>query len=60
MRTGTPRISQSVTICGIRLRLSGPLGRGRSWVSAGTRTGRRGYTSVSAPVSRAQRGKRRR
>ncbi len=24
MRTGTPRISQSVTVCGIRLRLSGP------------------------------------
>ena len=56
MRTGTPRISQSITVCGIRLRLSVPLGRGRTWASVGTRTGK-GWTSVSAPVSRAQRGR---
>ena len=56
MRTGTPRISQSVTVCGIRLRLSLPLGRGRTWVSAGTKTGR-GWTSVSAPVSKTRRGR---
>lgn len=51
------RISQSVTICGIRFRLSVPLSKGKTWVSAGTRTGR-GWTSVSTPVSRAQRGRR--
>lgn len=59
MAQSSTRISQSVTIGGIRLRISLPvLGRGRTWLSAGTRTGRGSWTSVSVPVSKAQRGKR--
>lgn len=51
------RISESVRIGPFRIRLSVPLtGRGRTYVSAGTRTGRRGWTGVSAPVG----GRRRR
>jgi hypothetical protein len=54
MRT---RISESVKIGPFRFRLSAPLnGKGRVWGSAGTRTGRRSWTSVSAPLG----GKRRR
>lgn len=49
------RISESVRIGPIRVRVSKPLtGRGRTWVSAGTRTGRRGWTSVSAPVGKGR------
>jgi hypothetical protein len=53
------RISESVRIGGFRLRVSKPLsGRGRTWVSAGTRTGRRGWASVSAPLGgRKRRGR---
>ena len=51
------RISQSVRIGPFRFRVSTPLsGRGRTWVSAGTRTGRRGWTSISTPAG----GRRRR
>lgn len=51
------RISESVKVGRFRLRVSAPLnGRGRTWVSAGTRTGRRGWASVSAPLG----GRRRR
>lgn len=51
------RISESVRLGPFRVRLSAPLGgRGRTWVSAGTRTGRRGWASVSAPLG----GRRRR
>lgn len=50
------RISESVKIGGIRIRLSAPVtGKGRVWGSVGTRTGR-GWTSVSAPLG----GKKRR
>jgi hypothetical protein len=50
------RLSQSVRVGPFRFRVSAPLGRGRTWVSAGTRTGRRSWTSVSAPLG----GRRRR
>jgi hypothetical protein len=51
------RISQSIKIGGIRFRISAPLtGRGRVWGSAGMRTGRRSWTSVSTPLG----GRRRR
>lgn len=44
------RISETIRIGPVRIRVSKALtGRGRTWVSAGTRTGR-GWTSVSAPV----------
>ena len=47
------RISESVRIGPFRVRVSTPLsGKGRTWVSAGTRTGRRGWTTVSAPVGK--------
>ena len=52
----TTRISQSIKVGPFRVRLSAPLsGRGRVWGSVGTRTGRRGWTSVSRPLG----GKRR-
>ncbi len=45
------RISESVRIGGFRFRVSKPLtGRGRTYVGVGTRTGRRSWTSVSAPL----------
>jgi hypothetical protein len=45
------RISESVKIGPFRLGGSIPLtGKGRPVVRVGTRTGRRGWTSVSAPV----------
>jgi len=56
MRRST-RISESVYFGPFRIRLSAPLsGRGRVWGSAGMRTGRRTYTSVSTPLG----GRRRR
>jgi hypothetical protein len=56
MRRYAPRLSQSVRVGPFRLRLSVPLGRGKTWASIGTRTGA-GWTSVSAPVSRTRRGR---
>lgn len=51
------RISQSVRVGPFRFRLSAPVtGRGRVWGSAGIRTGRRTWTSVSTPLG----GRRRR
>jgi hypothetical protein len=50
------RISTTEYFGPFRFRLSVPLGRGRVWGSAGVRTGRRGWASVSAPLG----GKRRR
>jgi hypothetical protein len=51
------RVSDSVKIGPFRIRLSAPVsGKGRVWGSAGVRTGRRSWTSVSAPLG----GKRRR
>ena len=45
------RISDSVKFGGFRVRGSVPLnGRGRPWVSVGTRVGRRGWLSVGGPV----------
>jgi hypothetical protein len=50
------RISQSLYLGPFRLRLSAPLGgRGRVWGSAGVRTGRRGWASVSAPLGARKR-----
>lgn len=52
-----PRISETVRIGPFRVRVSAPVtGNGRVRVSAGTRTGRRGWAGVSAPVG----GKKRR
>ena len=54
------RISDSIKAGRFRLRISAPLnGRGRTWLSAGTRTPL-GWLRLSAPVSRSQRGMRRR
>lgn len=50
------RISGSERLGPFRLKLSA--GKSGLWVSAGTRTGRRGWASVSAPVGKAQRGRR--
>lgn len=45
------RISESVKVGPFRLRLSAPVnGKGRVRGSAGVRTGRRTWTSVSAPL----------
>jgi hypothetical protein len=45
------RVSESVKIGPFRFRISVPLnGRGRTRVGVGTRTGRRGWTSLSAPL----------
>lgn len=45
------RISESVKVGPFRVRLSAPVsGKGRVWASAGARTGRRAWTSVSTPV----------
>ena len=50
------RISETIWLGLFRFRLSVPLfGRGRVWGSAGARTGRRSYTTVSAPLGRTQR-----
>lgn len=50
------RISQTVWVGPWRFRLSVPLsGRGRVWGSIGRRTGRRSYTTVSAPLRERQR-----
>lgn len=50
-RRGKIRVSQSARLGCFRFRVSAPLGRrGRTYVGVGTRTGRRGWTSVSAPV----------
>jgi hypothetical protein len=53
------RISDSVKIGGFRVRVSAPLnGRGRPWLSVGTRVGRRGWFSVGGPAGgRKQRGR---
>lgn len=49
------RISESVKIGPFRIRVSKPLtGKGRTWVSAGTRVGR-GWAGVSEPVGRRRR-----
>jgi hypothetical protein len=56
-RRGRARIGESIWIGPFRFRISFPLGRGRTWVSAGTRTGRGRYTSVSAPVGERRRGR---
>lgn len=46
------RVSESVKIGPFRIRLSAPVtGKGRTWVSAGTRVGR-GWFSVSEPVGK--------
>ena len=47
------RISEAIWIGPFRFRLSA--GRGGLWGSAGARTGRRGWTSVSAPVGQRRR-----
>jgi hypothetical protein len=45
------RLSGSIRTGPFRPRVSTPLtGRGRTWVSGGTRVGRRGWLGVSAPV----------
>ena len=50
------RISQTIWVGPWRFRLSVPLfGRGRVWGSIGARTGRRSYTTVSAPLGERQR-----
>ena len=50
------RISDSFKVGGIRIKGSVPLnGRGRPWVSAGTRVGRRGWFSVGGPVGGSKR-----
>jgi hypothetical protein len=55
-RTGL-RVSQSVRVGPFRFRISVPIsGRGRTWVSAGTRDGF-GWLSVSKPLGR-RRGRR--
>lgn len=54
-RRYSPRVSQSVRVGPFRLRVSVPLGRGRTWVSAGTGT-RAGWTSAAVPLG----GRRRR
>jgi hypothetical protein len=53
------RISQSIRVGPFKFRLSAPVtGRGRVWAGAGVRTGRRGWTGVSAPVGgRKRRGR---
>ena len=56
MRT-SPRISQSVTICGIRLRFRA-FGPWPYLGLSGDQDGERVDVAVSAPVSRAQRGRR--
>ena len=56
MARSRTRISQSVYIGPWRFRLSVPLfGRGRVWGSVGARTGRRSYTTVSAPLGERER-----
>lgn len=50
------RISETIRSGPFRFRLSA--GKSGFWGSAGIRTGRRGYTSVSAPLGRSQRGRR--
>lgn len=46
------RVSESIRIGPFRFRVSKPLtGRGRTWVSAGTRAGR-GWVSVSEPAGK--------
>jgi hypothetical protein len=60
MRIGRLRITEGIWIGPVRLGASVPLSRhGRPYVSVGGRTGRT-YTSVSAAVTRGQRGRRRR
>lgn len=51
------RVSETVWVGPFRFRLSVPFGRGRVWGSVGTRTGRRTYTTVNAPLGE-RRGKR--
>lgn len=54
------RISESVRVGPLRFRVSKPLtGRGRTWGSVGVRTGRRGYLSVSQPLTGSRRRRRR-
>lgn len=53
------RIGESFYIGPFRIRLSAPLSRrGQLWGSAGMRTGRRGWTSVSFPVGSRRRRRR--
>lgn len=53
------RISESVRLGPFRFRVSAPLTRrGRTWVSVGTRVGKRQYVSVSEPLGGRKRGKR--
>ncbi len=58
MARSRTRISGSFWVDGFRFRVSTPLtGGGQTWVSVGHRI-LRGWLGVSAPVSRAQRGRR--
>lgn len=53
-RSSRVRISQSVRLGPFRFRVSVPLGRGRTYVSARVRDGI-GWLGVSAPVGRRRR-----
>lgn len=53
-RSSRARISQSVRLGPFRFRISVPLGRGRTYVSAGTRDGL-GWLGISAPLGRRRR-----
>jgi hypothetical protein len=52
-RTRT-RVSETVKVGPFRFRVSKPLGRRRMWGSAGTRAGRRGRLTFSAPFGGAR------
>lgn len=53
------RISESASFGPVRVRFSVPvLGGGKPWLTIGTRTGRRGWASVSQPIG-GRRGKKR-
>ena len=49
------RVSETVKVGPFRFRLSKPLGRGRTWGSVSTRTGRRGRVTFSTPFGGARR-----
>jgi len=51
------RVSQSVRLGPFRFRVSAPVGRGRTYVSAGTRDGL-GWLGVSAPLGGRKRRRR--
>ena len=53
----TPRISDSIKIGPFRIRISMPLGKGRTWIGASTRVGGM-RVGVSEPVGKKRRRRR--